>query len=274
MGILNVTPDSFSDGGRFEYLDAAVEQALLLQDDGADILDVGGESTRPQAEPVDVATEKARVLPVIKAIAAVARVPISIDTTKAEVAEAAIEAGASIVNDISGLTFDSRMIDVCRDLQPGIVCMHIQGTPRTMQQNPSYRDVVSEIRDWLATRLDRLDAAGIDLQSVILDPGIGFGKTSAHNLELLRNVQSFRGLNRPILIGHSRKRFLGKLLGRELDERLMGTVGVSVGLAAQQVDVIRVHDVAANRDAMTAFLAICPYGAGIAAADRIGPATA
>jgi len=255
MGIVNVTPDSFSDGGRFLDTAAAVEQGLRLVEEGAAFLDVGGESTRPQATPVAVEEELRRVVPVIEELARRTTVPISIDTFKSEVARAALDAGASIVNDISGLQFDPHMIETCAATQCGVVCMHIQGTPQTMQIAPHYSNVVEEIAAWFAERLDVLERGGIARTRVALDPGIGFGKTAQHNLELLSAVRRFQSLGRPLLIGHSRKRFLQKVIGRPVDERLFGTVGVSVALAHQGVDLIRVHDVAANRDAVLAFLA-------------------
>lgn len=254
MGIVNVTPDSFSDGGRFLAVDAAVEHAMKLIEEGADILDIGGESTRPGSEPVHEEEEVRRVVPVIERLAAITRVPISIDTAKPTVARFALQAGARIVNDIGGLR-DSGMIDVCGQFPCGIVCMHMQGTPQTMQLNPHYENVVTEIGDYFAERLRTLAAAGIEPGRIALDPGVGFGKTAQHNIDILQSVAKFQELNRPILIGHSRKRFLQKVIGRTVDERLFGTVGVSVALAHQGVDIIRVHDVAANRDAINAFLA-------------------
>lgn len=254
MGIVNVTPDSFSDGGRFWKLDDAVNHAFRLVEEGADFLDVGGESTRPNADPVDEAEELRRVVPVIEAVARTSTVPISIDTFKPAVARAALDSGATIVNDISGLR-DPQMIDVCRESRCGIVCMHMQGTPRTMQVAPHYDDVIADLEQFFIERLQTLTAAGIAAERIALDPGVGFGKTARHNVQILSSIHRFQQLGRPILIGHSRKRFLQKVTGREVDERLFGTIGVSVGLASQGVDIIRVHDVAANRDAITAFLA-------------------
>ena len=253
MGIVNVTPDSFSDGGRFVRTESAVEQALQLIEQGAEILDLGGESTRPGAEPVAVAEELQRVLPVVERLAKLTDVPLSIDTTKAEVARQCLQAGAEIINDISGLTFDAEMPEVCREFQAGIVCMHIQGTPQTMQLNPRYDDCVGEIRDWLEQRIALLAASGIPAERTLIDPGIGFGKTAEHNVTLLGSIAAFRKLGRPVLIGHSRKGFLKKVLGRDLDERLAGTIGVAVALAAQGTDVIRVHDVGAVKDALRAW---------------------
>lgn len=260
MGIVNVTPDSFSDGGNYFSAEAAVEHALKLVADGADLLDVGGESTRPGADPVPLDEELRRVIPVIEQLAAKTDVPISIDTFKAEVARQALRAGARIVNDISGLQFDPAMIDVCRESDCGVVVMHIQGTPQTMQLEPHYTDVVGEIVDYFRERLETLGRDGIDPARIVLDPGVGFGKTAAHNLEILSRIDRFRTLGRPVLIGHSRKRFLQKVTGRTVDERLFGTLGVSLGLARQHVDILRVHDVAANRDALTAYRALTQPG--------------
>jgi dihydropteroate synthase len=258
MGIVNTTPDSFSDGGRFLDPSAAVDRALQLQAEGAGILDVGGESTRPGAAVVPEIEEVRRVLPVIEKLVTCSPLPISVDTTKAEVARLALAAGAEIVNDISGLTFDPRMPEVCAAAQAGVLCMHIQGTPATMQQAPTYTDVVTEVAGFLRQRLEELREAGIPAERVALDPGIGFGKTAGHNLELLRNIRALHLLGRPLCIGHSRKRFLQKLVGREVDERLFGTVGVSVAAALQGAELIRVHDVAASRDAITACRACLP----------------
>ncbi|MFK7817712.1 MAG: dihydropteroate synthase [Planctomycetaceae bacterium] len=256
MGILNVTPDSFSDGGAHNEVAAAVEHGLKIVDNGADIIDVGGESTRPGSEPVSVDEELKRTVPVIQALSEQTDVPISIDTTKAKVAVEAIAAGAMIVNDISGLTFDVEMISVCADSDAAIVCMHIQGTPQTMQQEPHYEDCTGEVSAFLNSRLEAMSAVGIDPVRVCLDPGIGFGKTADHNLQLLRNIATLHELQRPLLIGHSRKRFLSKLLGRPVEERLAGTVGVSIALAQAGADYIRIHDVQAVRDALLAWRAI------------------
>jgi len=253
MGIVNVTPDSFSDGGLSLDVNTAVRNAVDLVDDGADIVDIGGESTRPGATPVPLDEELNRVIPVIAGLAAESDVLISIDTTKAEVARQALVAGASIVNDISGLRFDVQMPAVCSEYEAGVVCMHIQGTPQTMQNSPHYDDVVSDICDYFHRQLENLTEFGIRPERVVLDPGVGFGKTPEHNLEILSAVTRFRDLGRPVLIGHSRKRFLKKILNRDIEERLSGTIGVAVALAAQQTDIIRVHDVRAVRDALIAW---------------------
>jgi len=254
MGILNVTPDSFSDGGQFQLVENAIARALQMEADGADIIDIGGESTRPGAEPVMLEEELRRTIPVIRELATRVRTPISIDTTKAEVARQALEAGAEIVNDISGLTFDPEMLEVCRLHDAGICLMHIQGTPQTMQQNPTYVDVVQEVIDFLQQQVDRCLMAGILPERMCIDPGIGFGKTAEHNLQLLKSVSRLqRDLQRPVLIGHSRKRFLSKILGRSVDERESGTIGVSIALAEQGVDILRIHDVRSVRDAIVAW---------------------
>jgi dihydropteroate synthase len=256
MGILNTTPDSFSDGGRYLDAEAAVEHGLSLVEDGADILDVGGESTRPGAALVTVEEELRRTIPVIRALVGQTNVPLSIDTTKAEVARQALEAGAEIVNDISGLRFDPKMPDVCAGARAGVVCMHMQGTPQTMQDAPHYDDAVTEIRAYFEQRLSDLEQAGIEPRRIVLDPGVGFGKTAEHNLEVLSHIDVFRALGCPVLIGHSRKRFLSKVLGRPVEERTFGTIGVAVALAAQSTDILRVHDVRAVRDALVAWAAV------------------
>jgi len=256
MGIVNVTPDSFSDGGAHNTVDAAVQHALELAEDGADIIDIGGESTRPGADPVDVDEELRRTIPVIKALSTQLKVPISIDTTKAVVAEQAMQSGAAIINDISGMTFDQQMPNVCRDTGAGVCVMHIQGTPQTMQAEPKYRNVVEDVTEHLERCIDAGVELGIPAERFCIDPGIGFGKTAQHNLDLLQSVSALRRSGRPVLIGHSRKRFLSHLLGRQVEERLAGTIGVSVALAEQQTDILRVHDVAAVRDALTAWTAL------------------
>lgn len=257
MGILNVTPDSFSDGGQFDQLDAAVQQGLQLANDGADIIDIGGESTRPGAEPVSLDDELQRTIPVITELSRQTAVPISIDTTKAEVARRALDAGALIVNDISGLTFDPEMVSVCARTDAAVCAMHIRGTPQTMQADPSYDDVVLEVINFLRDRMDECMAAGIKSERICIDPGIGFGKSAAHNLQLMQAIETMQDeLGRPVLIGHSRKRFLSKLLGRTVEERVFGTVGVSIALAQNGADILRIHDVRACRDALVAWKAV------------------
>ncbi len=261
MGIVNVTPDSFSDGGQYLETERAVERGMQLVADGADLLDVGGESTRPGAGPVAENDELDRVIPVIEQLAAATDAPISVDTTKSAVAREALKAGATIVNDISGLMLDPHMADVCAETDCGVIAMHRQGTPQTMQDDPQYADVVGEIVAHLHERIESLGQRGIAAERIVIDPGIGFGKTAAHNVEILSHIAAFRALGRPVLIGHSRKRFLGKLLGgqllgRKIDERTSGTIGVAIALAGQQTDILRVHDVAAVKDAITAWRAI------------------
>lgn len=256
MGIVNVTPDSFSDGGRYLETDAAVRQGQQLVADGAAVLDIGGESTRPGAAPVSEDEELRRVIPVITALASSVTVPLSIDTMKARVAREALQAGASIVNDVSGLLADPLMESVCADSDCGVIVMHMKGTPQTMQLDPHYNDVVAEVRCCFESRLRDLVAAGIASDRIMFDPGVGFGKTAEHNLQLLSHVTELRVEHRPLLIGHSRKKFLKRLLGREVDERSSGTLGVALALAAQGVDLIRVHDVASLRDALMAWRAV------------------
>ena len=256
MGIVNVTPDSFSDGGNFLERNAAVDHALKLADNGADILDIGGESTRPNADRVSVAEELRRVVDVVTQVRQATDRLISIDTTKAEVARQALAAGANIVNDISGLTFEPEIVDVCAESNCGVICMHILGTPQTMQRDPHYDNVVTDVCDFLSTRLAALERSGIARDRVVNDPGIGFGKTAQHNVDLLSNIGVLRKLDRPVLIGHSRKRFLARVLGRPVEERTFGTIGVAIAVAAQGADIIRVHDVRETRDALLAWHAI------------------
>ncbi len=253
MGIINVTPDSFSDGGRFLDAAAAVAHARALVADGADLLDVGGESTRPGANPVSEQEEMGRVMPVIRQLVAEVPVPISIDTRKAAVAQAAIDAGAEIINDVSGLTADPCMVEAAAATGAGVCVMHMQGTPETMQKNPVYTDVVAEVREYLRNRRDALIAAGIARERICLDPGIGFGKTYEHNLLLLRSCRELVSLGCPVLVGHSRKSFLGRLVGDATVDRTQAGVGVALALAVQGVSVLRVHDIRPVRDALLAF---------------------
>ena len=255
MGIVNVTPDSFSDGGRFFGAEAAVAHALELAADGADLLDIGGESTRPYSAPVADADELRRVLPVIERVISEVNVPISIDTSKAAVARAAIGAGAEIINDITGLEGDPAILRLAAETGAGVCVMHMQGTPQNMQDNPTYQDVVGEIYDYLHQRRDALVAAGIAADRICLDPGIGFGKTHQHNITLMAHCRRFHDLRCPLLVGHSRKGFLAKLIGDKEADRMPATVGAAVALAQQGVQIIRVHDVAAVRQALVAFAA-------------------
>jgi len=254
MGIVNVTPDSFSDGGRFAGRGEAVGQAIKLAEEGADILDIGGESTRPYAMPVEAAEELARVLPVMEEVRRLRPEAIlSVDTSKADVAQAAIRAGAKIVNDVTGLSGDPRMLEVVRASGAGVCIMHMQGTPRTMQDNPTYGDVVAEVRDFLRERRDALIAAGIERERICLDPGIGFGKTHQHNLTLMANCWRLHELGSPLLVGHSRKGFIGKLIGDKEADRTAGTIGGALALAQQGVQILRVHDVLTVRHALLLF---------------------
>jgi dihydropteroate synthase len=244
MGILNVTPDSFSDGGMYFSKGAAVEQALRMQDEGADIIDIGGESTRPGAKRISVREETGRVVPVIEAIAGKIKIPLSVDTYKSEVAKAAISAGASMVNDISGLRFDRKMPGVVARHGVPVVIMHIKGTPGNMQNNPAYEALIPEITDYLRGGIAIARDAGISDDKIIIDPGIGFGKTAEHNLEIINRLGEFAGLEKPILLGPSRKSFIGKILGGlPAEERFEGTAAaVAIGIF-NGVNIIRVHDV-------------------------------
>jgi dihydropteroate synthase len=249
MGVLNVTPDSFSDGGQFFDVGNAVEHALSMRTAGAHIIDIGGESTRPGAQPVSAGEELDRVLPVIDALTQMtefteARLPISIDTRKAEVADVALRRGCHMVNDISAAS-DTEMVGVLREYpRVPIVLMHMKGDPTTMQESPHYEDVVREVSDYLSTRAEELVRSGIESERIIIDPGIGFGKRFRDNLELLNRVDSFLGLGYPLLIGASRKRFLGELLDADGDDRLPGNLAVAAHCYRSGVDIIRVHDVA------------------------------
>jgi dihydropteroate synthase len=248
MGVVNVTPDSFSDGGLYLDSDAAVAHGEELARDGADVLDIGGESTRPGAVEVDEAEELRRTEPVVAGLASTATV--SVDTSKLAVAEAALDAGASIVNDVSALRRDPEMAALCADRGAGVVLMHMPGNPRTMQDSPAYGDVVDEIKAFLAERIEAAVAAGVEEERIWLDPGIGFGKTLEHNLELLRRLAELRELGRPLVIGASRKSFIGKIDGSGVDDRLGGSIASSVLAAAEGADVLRVHDVAETAQAM------------------------
>jgi dihydropteroate synthase len=254
MGVVNVTPDSFSDGGRYLDADAAIMHGEELARDGAELLDVGGESTRPGAEEVSAEEEMARVVPVVAGLADTATV--SIDTSKLAVAEAALDAGASIVNDVTALRHDPDIGALCAERGVGLVLMHMQGEPRTMQANPVYEDVVDDVKAFLVERLEVAVAAGVAEERVWLDPGIGFGKTLEHNLELLRRLGELRELGRLLVVGTSRKSFLGKIDGSVVDDRLGGTIASSVLAAAEGADVLRVHDVAEAAQAVKVASAI------------------
>ncbi|MGP3698738.1 dihydropteroate synthase [Rhodobacter sp. NSM] len=258
MGILNVTPDSFSDGGRFAALPEALAQAQRLVADGADMLDIGGESTRPGAAEVDPAEEIRRTVPVIEMLRGQGlETPVSIDTRKAAVAEAALKAGADLVNDVAALTWDMGLAGVVADRQAPVCLMHAQGTPQTMQDDPHYEDVLLDVYDWLAERIAAAEAAGIPKARIVTDPGIGFGKTAGHNLALLRRLSLFHGLGCPILLGASRKRFIGTLSGEPVaDRRIAGSIAVALAGAAQGAQILRVHDVRETRQALVLWQAV------------------
>ena len=243
MGILNVTPDSFSDGGQFLDPQAAVNRGRELVDQGADILDVGGESTRPGSAPVGVQEEIDRVCPVIENLAANVDVPISIDTYKAAVAREGCRAGANIINDISGLHFDDDMVEAAVEHEAGLVIMHIQGTPRDMQKDPSYENLFSEIILYLKESMDRAVEAGVPRSRIVLDPGIGFGKNLKHNVGIIGNLGRFSIMRRPLLVGVSRKSFIGLLTGAEVDQRLPGTAAAAAASILNGAHILRVHDV-------------------------------
>ncbi|HKO39250.1 MAG TPA: dihydropteroate synthase [Solirubrobacterales bacterium] len=255
MGVVNVTPDSFSDGGLYLDPEAAIAHGRELVAAGAEILDVGGESTRPGAAVVPAEEELERVVPVIRGLRDL-DCHISVDTSKADVAEAAMDAGAVIVNDVTALRGDPEMAALCAERGATVVLMHMLGDPRTMQDDPRYDDVVAEVKDFLAARLEAATAAGVAEERVWLDPGIGFGKTAAHNMELLRRLGELRDLGRPLVVGTSRKSFIGRVDGSAADERLGGTIASSVIAAAEGADALRVHDVAEMRQALAVATAI------------------
>ena len=291
MGIVNVTPDSFSDGGWHDSAEAAIQHGLRLAAEGADMLDVGGESTRPFSAAVAVAEELRRIEPVVAGLAERSGLPVSIDTSKAAVAERAIALGAEIINDVTGLEGDPRMLEVAVTSGAGVCCMHMQGTPQTMQLDPHYDDVVAEIHAYLAARRESLLAAGVLQSRICLDPGIGFGKTHEHNLDLIRHAGAFLDLGVPILVGHSRKGFIGKAIRtaigsggeplaadaippqRDLIWRDGGTAGIACSLAAAGVQVVRVHAVGLVRAAMELFLASGPISRPCSAETRTAPPT-
>ena len=256
MGILNVTPDSFSDGGQFLDWESAVAHGVKMLEEGADIIDVGGESTRPGAHEIPVEEELARVIPVIQELKRTTDAVISVDTVKAAVAQEAIEAGARIVNDISALTQDPGMLHVVSTSGAGVVLMHMHGTPRNMQHDPRYKDVVSEVSNYLAARVEDLVAKGLARETLTVDPGIGFGKTVDHNLQLLANLGALSVCNRPVVVGLSRKSFIGKLTGSGVDERLAGNLAGLVFCILNGADVMRVHDVKESCDAVRIAMAL------------------
>jgi dihydropteroate synthase len=250
MGAVNVTPDSFSDGGRYLAADAAIEHALQLEAEGADILDIGAESTRPGAAPVEMQEELRRVMPVIEALAPQVRARLSIDTRKAEVMRRAAQAGVALINDVSALTHDPGALQAVAETGLPVALMHAQGDPRTMQDSPRYDDVVLDVYDWLGARIEACACAGIPRSRLIVDPGLGFGKTLAHNLELLGALSMFHGLGGAVLLGASRKSFIGRLTGAGVDDRLPGSLAAALLAVSQGVQILRVHDVAATRQAL------------------------
>jgi dihydropteroate synthase len=249
MGILNVTPDSFSDGGRFLSRDDALRQAESMLQAGAAIIDVGGESTRPGAEQISEDEEIGRIVPVIEAICELADVPVSVDTSKAGVMRAAVAAGAAMINDVRALQ-EPGAVDAAAELQKPVCLMHMQGQPRTMQAGPKYTDVVAEVKEFLATRIQSCVEAGIDRELIVVDPGFGFGKTQAHNVELLANLRQLLDLGQPLMVGLSRKSMLGELTGRETSERLPASLAAAVIALQSGANILRVHDVAATVDAL------------------------
>ena len=253
MGILNVTPDSFSDGGKYDDAQRAIDQAFAMEAQGADLIDLGGESTRPYSEPVAADEEWRRIEPVLSRLQGRLSIPVSIDTSKACVAERALALGVEVINDVTGLEGDPDMLRVARENGAGICAMHMQGTPQTMQDSPTYENVVREIYEYLRLRRDHLLENGIEGSRICLDPGIGFGKLHTHNLELVRSVADFHQLNCPVLVGHSRKGFIAKELGDPEKNRMAGTLGVTLALARQGVQLLRVHDVAETVDALRLF---------------------
>lgn len=259
MGVLNVTPDSFSDGGRYLDPDAAVAHAVAMAEQGADLIDIGAESTRPGSDPVDEKEEIRRLIPVVGAVCRKVSVPVSVDTTKAAVARKALDAGAAIVNDISALRFDPLMKAVVAETGAGLVLLHMQGTPKTMQQAPSYLDVIEEIRQFFVERIRAALEAGIGAEQILLDPGIGFGKNLAHNLSVLAHLDAFVALGYPILVGVSRKAFIGQVLDRPGDERVMGTAAAVAVAILRGARVVRVHDVKRMRDVVKIVNAIMSH---------------
>lgn len=243
MGVLNITPDSFSDGGHYFEADRAVEHALLMDRDGADIIDIGGESTRPYSKKISIAEEIDRVIPVIEALQGEISAPISIDTCKSTVAEEALKAGASIINDISALRFDPEMAMIAARAGVPVILMHMKGTPGDMQKNPVYDDLINEILDFLKDAIDRAEAAGISRELTVVDPGIGFGKTFDHNLKIIRDLSRFKSLERPVLLGPSNKAFIGHILDREPHERNTGSMAAVAAGVMNGAHIIRAHNV-------------------------------
>ena len=263
MGILNVTPDSFSDGGKYSTLNAATEHCMSMVSAGADIIDIGGESTRPGAAELDAAQEISRVIPVLDKVAKEIQVPISIDTRKSEVAELAISSGALIVNDVSGLTFDSKMAEYCINQNLPVCIMHSQGIPETMQNAPKYKNVCLDIYDFLNEQIEKMIDSGMQRSNIIVDPGIGFGKTLTHNFDLLKGISLFHGLGVPILIGVSRKKFIKTVAGlKENEDRVPGSIALALFARSQGVQIFRVHDVKETVQAMKLWHSMSSYSPG------------
>ena len=257
MGIINVTPDSFSDGGKYANVEAAVMRAKQMVADGADIIDIGGESSRPGAEPISANEECRRVVPVVQALAEQFQIPISVDTYKAEVAYEALSAGACVINDITALHGDPNMCQILADAQAGVILMHMQGVPATMQKAPTYQNVVLEVHAWLTEVASQAVDRGIDSSRIMIDPGIGFGKTLDHNLEILRHLMQFRGIGYPLLVGVSRKKFIGQILDLPVHQREEGTAATVAWSIINGANVVRVHDVAKMKQVAQVIDAIC-----------------
>lgn len=262
MGVLNVTPDSFSDGGKYYNKRKAIARALEMAEEGADIIDVGGESTRPGAREVSDEEECSRIIPVIKAISKRLKIPVSVDTRKAKVARLAIRAGADIVNDISGLKYDPDMAEVIAEYGTSVIVMHMKGAPQNMQRSPRYNNLISEIKSGLRESIKIARCAGIKEKNIIVDPGIGFGKTVRHNLEILNRLDEFKNLGRPVCVGTSRKSFIGKILNsRDANDRLAGTIATCVVAIMQGANILRVHDVREAKEAAAITDSILSSGA-------------
>ena len=257
MGIINVTPDSFSDGGKYANVEAAVMRAKQMVADGADIIDIGGESSRPGAEPITANEECRRVIPVVQALAEQFQIPISVDTYKAKVAREALSAGACVINDITALHGDPNMCQIIADAQAGVILMHMQGLPATMQKAPTYQNVVAEVHAWLTEVASQAVDRGIDSSRIMIDPGIGFGKTFDHNLEILRHLMQFRGIGYPMLVGGSRKKFIGRILDLPVHQREEGTAATVAWSIINGANMVRVHDVAKMKQVAQVIDTIC-----------------
>ena len=257
MGIINVTPDSFSDGGKYANVEATVMRAKQMVADGADIIDIGGESFRPGAEPITANEECRRVIPVVQALAEQSQIPISVDTYKAKVAHEALSAGACVINDITALHGDPNMCQIVADAQAGVILMHMQGVPATMQKAPTYQNVVTEVHAWLTEVASQAVDRGIDSSRIMIDPGIGFGKTFGHNLEILRHLMQFRGIGYPMLVGVSRKKFIGRILDLPVHQREEGTAATVALSIINGANVVRVHDVAKMKQVAQVIDTIC-----------------